>query len=73
MSNRQIAVVVSGFPRLSETFAVNEMLALAKHDALAAIFATKPGDGTQLKQCGSERLSEFDSKGALRLTPLKGF
>ncbi len=58
MNSRQIAVVVSGFPRISETFAVNEMLALAKHGALAAIFATKPGDGTQLKR-GSERLSEF--------------
>ena len=56
MSSRQIAVVVSGFPRLSETFAVNEMLALAKNDALAAIFATKPGDGTHLE---SERLSQL--------------
>ena len=47
MSRARIAVVVSGFPRLSETFAVNELLALAERDALAAIFATKPGDGTQ--------------------------
>jgi glycosyltransferase involved in cell wall biosynthesis len=46
MSRARIAVVVSGFPRLSETFAVNELLALANRDALAAIFATKPGDGT---------------------------
>ena len=46
MSRARIAVVVSGFPRLSETFAVNELLALTKRDALAAIFATKPGDGT---------------------------
>ena len=58
MSSARIAVVVSGFPRLSETFAVNELLALAKRDALAAIFATKPGDATQ-PQLGSERLSEL--------------
>ena len=58
MSLARIAVVVSGFPRLSETFAVNELLALAQRDALAAIFATKPGDGTQA-QLGSERLLKF--------------
>lgn len=58
MNCGQIAVVVSGFPRLSETFAVNELLALAERDALAAIFATKPGDGTR-PQFGSERLSEL--------------
>jgi glycosyltransferase involved in cell wall biosynthesis len=58
MNCGQIAVVVSGFPRLSETFAVNELLALAQRDALAAIFATKPGDGTR-PQLGSERLSQL--------------
>jgi glycosyltransferase involved in cell wall biosynthesis len=58
MSRARIAVVVSGFPRRSETFAVNELLALAKHDCLAAIFATKPGDSTQ-PQLGSERLSQL--------------
>ena len=58
MKRARIAVVVSGFPRLSETFAVNELLALAKRDALAAVFATKPGDGTQ-PQLGSERLSQL--------------
>lgn len=58
MSRAGIAVVVSGFPRLSETFAVNELLALAERGALAAIFATKPGDGSQ-PALGSERLSEL--------------
>ena len=58
MSAAQIAVVVSGFPRRSETFAVNELLALAQRDALAAVFATKPGDGTK-PQLGSERLTEL--------------
>ena len=56
MSLARIAVVVSGFPRRSETFAVNELLALARCDALAAIFATKPGDGTQPQ---SALLSQF--------------
>jgi len=58
MMRTRIAVVVSGFPRLSETFAVNELLALAERDALVAIFATKPGDGTP-PQLGSERLSQL--------------
>jgi len=58
MSRASIAVVVSGFPRLSETFAVNELLALVRRDALAAIFATKPGEGIP-PQLGSERLSKF--------------
>ena len=40
-----IAVVLSGFPRRSETFAFNELLALESHGLLAAVFATKPGDG----------------------------
>ena len=58
MKRTRIAVVVSGFPRLSETFAVNELLALAERDALIAIFATQPGEGTQ-PQLGSERLSKL--------------
>ena len=58
MSRAGIAVVVSGFPRLSETFAVNELLGLARRGALAAIFATKPGDGSQ-PALGSEGLSEL--------------
>lgn len=44
MMRPQIAVIVSGFPRTSETFAVNELLALAERGVLAAVFATKPGD-----------------------------
>jgi glycosyltransferase involved in cell wall biosynthesis len=39
-----IAVIVSGFPRTSETFAVNELTALADRGLLEAVFATKPGD-----------------------------
>jgi glycosyltransferase involved in cell wall biosynthesis len=41
----RIAVVMSGFPRRSETFGLNELRALHAEGMLAAIFATKPGDG----------------------------
>ena len=39
-----LAVVVSGWPRLSESFALNELLALRDAGMLAAVFATKRGD-----------------------------
>ena len=55
MTSGRIAFVVSGFPRRSETFALNELLALEARGAVAAIFATKPGDGSNL-QPGYERL-----------------
>ncbi|MEP7112045.1 MAG: glycosyltransferase [Ilumatobacteraceae bacterium] len=40
----QIAVVMSGWPRLSESFALNELLALREAGMLAAVFATKCGE-----------------------------
>jgi glycosyltransferase involved in cell wall biosynthesis len=43
----QIAVVVSGWPRLSESFALNELLALHKAGMLVKVFATKRGDLTE--------------------------
>ena len=55
MSARRIAVVMSGFPRRSETFALGELLALEERGALAAVFATKPGEAG-LTQPGCERL-----------------
>lgn len=55
MSRARIAVVVSGFPRRSETFAINELLALESRGILACIFATKPGDGASA-QPGIDRL-----------------
>jgi glycosyltransferase involved in cell wall biosynthesis len=42
----KLAVVMSGFPRRSETFALNELLELDRRGALAAIIAAKPGDGS---------------------------
>ncbi len=42
----QVAVVVSGWPRLSESFALNELLALHAAGMLAKVFATKRGDLT---------------------------
>lgn len=56
MSAPGIAVVMSGFPRRSETFALGELLALEERGALAAIFATKPGEAG-LSQPGCERLT----------------
>ncbi|MBM2821281.1 MAG: hypothetical protein HW413_27 [Thermoleophilia bacterium] len=44
MTRPQVAVVTSGFPRRSETFALNELLALEAASMLRGIFATKPGD-----------------------------
>jgi glycosyltransferase involved in cell wall biosynthesis len=44
MTAAHVAVVVSGFPRTSETFALNELTALARRGMLAGIFATKRGD-----------------------------
>lgn len=44
MRHGTIAVVTSGFPRRSETFALNELLALDARGMLAGIFATKPGE-----------------------------
>jgi glycosyltransferase involved in cell wall biosynthesis len=40
----RVAVVVSGWPRLSETFALNELVALHRRGLLAAVLATKPGE-----------------------------
>jgi glycosyltransferase involved in cell wall biosynthesis len=51
----RLVVVVSGFPRTSETFAVGELVALARSGMLAAIYATKPGDGAK-PQPGVEEL-----------------
>jgi glycosyltransferase involved in cell wall biosynthesis len=39
-----LAVVLSGWPRISETFALNELRALRAAGVLAAVFATKGGD-----------------------------
>lgn len=55
MSRSRIVMVMSGFPRRSETFALNELLALESRGALSAIFATKPGDDGSM-QPGCEEL-----------------
>src|SRR5918911_4552310 len=53
--NDGLAVVVSGFPRRSETFALNELLALDAAGMLGPVFATKPGDAGH-QQPDHERL-----------------
>src|SRR5918912_745881 len=50
-----LAVVVSGFPRRSETFALNELLALDAAGMLGPVSATKPGDAGH-QQPDHERL-----------------
>jgi glycosyltransferase involved in cell wall biosynthesis len=52
----RVVVVVSGWPRISETFAQHELHALAGAGALAGIVATKPGD-TTLVQPGLDTLA----------------
>jgi glycosyltransferase involved in cell wall biosynthesis len=42
--DRRLAVVVSGFPRRSETFALAELCALEEMGCLEVIFSTKPGE-----------------------------
>jgi glycosyltransferase involved in cell wall biosynthesis len=59
----RLAVVVSGFPRTSETFAVGELVALARAGVLARVYATKAGDGA-VPQPGVEELLPL-----LRLLP----
>lgn len=63
MNASRIAVVMSGFPRRSETFALGELLALEERGALDSVFATKPGEAG-LTQPGCERLL-----GKLRVLP----
>ncbi len=45
MTSGSIAVILSGFPRLSETFALPELLALQASGALGPLLALKGGDG----------------------------
>jgi glycosyltransferase involved in cell wall biosynthesis len=52
----KLAVVTSGFPRRSETFVLNELLALEAAGTLAAVFATRPGDGSP-PQPGTEHVA----------------
>ena len=53
----KLVMLMSGFPRRSETFALNELLALDRAGCLEAVFATKPGEPGP-PQPGAERLME---------------
>lgn len=57
MSSR-VAVIVSGFPRRSETFMLGELLALEANGSLAAVLATKAGEPGAV-QPGTERLAQY--------------
>lgn len=54
----RVIAVVSGWPRLSETFAQHELAALHRAGMLAGIVATKPGDPA-LVQPGLDELAPF--------------
>lgn len=54
----KLAVIVSGFPRRSETFMLGELLALEATGVLAGVFATKLGE-TGRAQPGTERLTKY--------------
>lgn len=56
MRDTGVAVILSGFPRRSETFALPELTALDQAGMLMTAFATKPGDGLS-PHPDSERLS----------------
>ena len=53
----RLVMLMSGFPRRSETFALNELLALDRAGCLEAVFATKPGDPGPAHP-GAERLMQ---------------
>jgi glycosyltransferase involved in cell wall biosynthesis len=53
----KLVMLMSGFPRRSETFALNELLALDRAGCLEAVFATKPGE-PGVRQPGAEQLME---------------
>ena len=57
MSDGKIVMILSGFPRRSETFALNEVLALEQRGALAAIFATKAGEPFAMQPVSKALLS----------------
>ena len=60
MSGR-LAVVMSGFPRRSETFALNELRALDAAGMLGYLASTKPGDPGP-PQPGCDALLDRDRK-----------
>jgi glycosyltransferase involved in cell wall biosynthesis len=50
----RIAVILSGWPRVSESFALNEVLALHRAGLLGAVLALKPGDGGPMHPAAAE-------------------
>lgn len=60
MSRHGLIIVLSGFPRRSETFAVNELLALKRRGMLAWIFATKHGEDSLIQPAVQELVQEVE-------------
>lgn len=70
MSGPQVVVIVSGFPRHSETFALTELNALDDAGMLAALFCTKPGDAGACQPAARRligRVHLLEGDGAARL------
>jgi len=66
----QVVVIVSGFPRHSETFALTELNALDDAGMLAALFCTKPGDAGACQPAARRligRVHLLEGDGAARL------
>lgn len=60
MSKDGIIVVLSGFPRRSETFALNEVLALKRRGIPCRIFATKAGESAPCQPAARELLGHVE-------------
>lgn len=54
MCDGGLVAIVSGWPRVSETFAQHELQALRRRGLLSAVFATKPGDHTVVQPATAE-------------------
>src|SRR4051794_7444922 len=50
----RVAVVLSGWPRVSEVFALNELVALHRAGLLAAVLATKAGESGPVHPAAAE-------------------
>ena len=63
-AGRDVAVILSGWPRVSESFALNEVLALRRAGLLAAVLALKTGDGATPHPAAAR--ARADGRGAAR-------
>jgi glycosyltransferase involved in cell wall biosynthesis len=60
MSKQALIAILSGFPRRSETFALNEILALKRRGILGWVFATKPGEDSLIQPAARELAEQVE-------------